>query len=124
MKLLNLYLFFTLFSTVHPSLIPTKKICKDCRHFIGDKIQCRKFSDTDIVTGEITYKSALSVREDEKKCGEDAIYFEENHFKMVTIPYYIIKGDFYIQSNILLITLIGLYIYALIYIYYLGNSYK
>jgi len=80
MKLLHTYLFASFFSQVRPSLISTKKICKDCRHFIGDKTECGKFGDTNIITGKITYNSAQSVREDEKKCGEDAILFEKNHF--------------------------------------------
>jgi hypothetical protein len=86
MKLLNLYRFTALFSTVRTSLIPTKKICKDCRYFIGDNLECRKFSDTNIITGKVTYDSARSVRRDIKKCGEDAIHFEENHFKIITVP--------------------------------------
>jgi len=80
MKILNLYLFTTLFSRARTSLIPTKKICRDCKHFIGDNIECGKFGDTNIITGKITYDSARSVREDEKKCGKNAVYFEKNHF--------------------------------------------
>jgi hypothetical protein len=112
MKLLNLYTFTALFSTVRPSLIPAKKICKDCRHFIGDNIECRKFGDTNIITGKVTYSSARSVREDNKKCGEDAIHFEENHFKIITVPYYFLKDNWiiFLPSSI-----IGLYFYALFY---------
>jgi hypothetical protein len=93
MKLLRFFSFTTLFSTVRPSLLPTKKICKDCRHFIGDNIECRKFSDTNIITGKVTYHSARYVREDVNKCGEEAIHFEENHFKIITIPYYFLKEN-------------------------------
>ncbi|MEI6595863.1 MAG: hypothetical protein WCO28_09900 [Bacteroidota bacterium] len=91
MKLLKLYALSKLFSTACPSLMPTKKICRDCIHFIGDNIECGKFSDTNIITGKITYESAKSVRKDEQKCGENAILFEKNHFKIITIPYYFFK---------------------------------
>jgi hypothetical protein len=111
MKYLNLYLFFTLLSTVHPSLMPTKKLCKDCRHFIGgNKLQCRKIGDTDIITGEVTYKSARYVRDDEKLCGENAIYFEENKFKIITIPYYIMMDDLTIQIILLILSYLSLYL--------------
>lgn len=79
MKLLILYLFVAFYSKVNPSLLPTKKICKDCRHFIGNNLECGKFGDTNIITGKITYDSARSVREDKEKCGEDAVLFEKNH---------------------------------------------
>lgn len=93
MRLLKLYALSRLFSTARPSLMSTKKICKDCKYFIGDNIECRKFGDTNIITGKITYESAESVREDSKKCGENAILFEKNHFKIITIPYYFFKGE-------------------------------
>lgn len=93
MRLSNIYSLVALFSTARGALMPTKKICKDCRHFIGDNIECRKFGDTNIITGKVTYKSARSVRDDEKKCGENAIYFEENNFKIVTVPYYFVKEN-------------------------------
>jgi hypothetical protein len=111
MKLLNLYAFTTLFSRGCKSLTPTKRICKDCRHFIGDNIECRKFSDTNIVTGKVTYECARHVREDEKKCGKDAIYFEENHFKIVTVPYYFVKEHWIIISP--LIGFGGLYFFLI-----------
>ena len=77
-------------------------------------MKCRKFGDTNLVTGIITYESALYVREDSKKCGEDAILFEENHFKIVTVPYYFLKDD---QVGLVLIGLgsFGLYTLALYY---------
>ena len=90
MKLLNLYTVTTLFSTVRALKIPTK-ICKDCRHFIGDNIECRKFSCKNIITGKVTYSSARSARDDIKKCGKDAVHFEENNFKIITVPYYFFK---------------------------------
>jgi len=68
MKLLNFYVFSIFFPKVRLTLLTTKKICKDCKHFIGDNIECRKFGDTNIITGKVTYKSARSVREDKNKC--------------------------------------------------------
>ena len=93
--MMNLFRFYmlSLFFISGSSLMPTKKICKDCKHFIGDNFECRKFGDTNIITGKVTYKSARSIRDDEKKCGEDAILFEENHFKIITTPYYFFKGN-------------------------------
>lgn len=72
------------------SLIHTTKICKDCKYFIANKIECGKFGDTDLVTGKISYNYARSVRMDENKCGEEAKHFEKNNFKIVTVPYYFI----------------------------------
>jgi hypothetical protein len=112
MKLLNLYPFSTLVSNCRASLIPTKKICKDCRHFIGDNIECRKFGDTNLITGKVTYNYAESVRNDNNKCGEDAIHFEENKFKIITIPYYFIKDKIFV---VLPIGLSCLYFYELLY---------
>ena len=111
MKLSNL--FTTLFYKVRTSSINTnKKICKDCRHFIRDNVECRKFHDTNIITGKITYSSARSVREDKNKCGEDAILFEENHFKIITTPYYYLKENSFIFMPF---GLASLYIYILSY---------
>jgi hypothetical protein len=110
MKLLNLSAFITLFSKARPSLIPSKKICRDCRHFIGDNIECRQFSNINIITGKITYDSARFARENEKKCGKEAIHFEENHFKIITVPYYFIRDNW-----ILLIPgfAVGFYVYSM-----------
>jgi hypothetical protein len=112
MRLSKLYAFTTLFSKVQPSLIPAKKICKDCRHFIGDNMECRKFGDINIITGEITYNSARSIRNDINKCGNDAIYFEKNNFKIITIPYYYLKGNW---PLLLPCGFLGFYIYFLFY---------
>lgn len=117
MKLLsrNLFTLFTMFaSKVNSSSIPTKKICKDCKHFIGDRLDCKKFGNVNIITGDVTYLSARSVREDENKCGEDAILFENNRLKFITIPYYFVKENS--LTGLLTITTFGvasLYFYAL-----------
>jgi hypothetical protein len=98
MKLLNLFTLITLFFNRSASLVPVKKICKDCSHFIGDKMECRKFDNTNIITGKVTYDSAHSVRADEKKCGKDGILFEENNFKLITVPYYFVKDNWIVYS--------------------------
>jgi hypothetical protein len=113
MYLLQLFIFTTLFFHGRSSTISPKKICKDCIHCIGgDKLECRKFGDTDMVTGKVTYQSASHVRKDEKLCGEDAIHFEKNNFKMFTVPYYFYKDNW---IALLPNGLIGLYI---LYLYY------
>jgi hypothetical protein len=104
-----MYTLTTLFSHVRSSLTTTKKICRDCIHFIGNDIECRKFGDTNIITGKVTYNSARSVRRDEKKCGENAVLFEKNKFKVITVPYYFLKDSWpiLIPSGFL-----GLYVYV------------
>jgi len=82
---------------VNPSFIPVKRICKDCKYFIGDTLQCRKFGDTNIVTGEVTYPYASVIRGDSKKCGEVGNHFENNPYKLVTGPYYFVT-PFYISN--------------------------
>ena len=112
MKLSSLYIFTLLVSKCSASLLPTKKICRDCRHFIGDNIECGKFDITNLITGKVTYDSARSAREDEKKCGQDAIHFEENHLKIITVPYYFLKNNvfFIIPTGLILLsTYINLY---------------
>lgn len=111
MKLSNSYLFLNLFSKAQSSLMPIKKICKNCIHFIGDEIECRKFGDTNLITGKVMYDSARSVRENEKKCGIDAIHFEENHFKIITVPYYFLKNYWIILMPS---SFFGLYFYILL----------
>ena len=80
-------------SRIHSSRIHSTvpKLCKDCKHYIGDNRECRIFNDVDVVTGKVTYDYAKLVRGDEKKCGESATYFEENRFKLITRPYYFLK---------------------------------
>lgn len=68
------------------------KICRDCKNYNG--WGCNKYVITDIVTGEKSYYYARAVRDNEKKCGETAIHFEKNHYKIVTVPYYFVKNNF------------------------------
>jgi len=94
MKLYNLYLLIVPFFSMEFSLvIPPKKICKDCIHFIGDEVECGKFGELDLITGKITYPSAGIMRNDNKKCGRDAVYYEKNNFTLITEPYFFLKGN-------------------------------
>jgi hypothetical protein len=90
--------------------IPNKKICRDCKHFIANDWECAKFKDVNIITGKETFDSARSVRNNEKKCGDDANYFEENQYKIVTVPYYFLK-EYWIFTPI--IGLSAFYFYKL-----------
>ena len=110
MKLLQLFVFSTLYQNSFSSLLPIKKICKDCRHFIGDNVECRKFGDVDLVTGKVTYPAAKYIRDDSEKCGENATHFEENHLKIVTVPYYFLKSYWYYPASI---SIFFLYCYLL-----------
>uniref|UniRef100_A0A6C0AZM5 Uncharacterized protein n=1 Tax=viral metagenome TaxID=1070528 RepID=A0A6C0AZM5_9ZZZZ len=92
-KLSNLYIFTILVSKCNASLLPAKKISRDCRHFIGDTMECGKFGVANLVTGKITYDSARSARENEKICGQDTTHFEEKYFKIITVPYYFFKDN-------------------------------
>jgi hypothetical protein len=73
------------------SLLSTKKICRDCKFFIANNNECGKHPNVDLVTGKVTYNYALSLRTDEKHCGKEGKYFEKNHFKFITVPYYFMK---------------------------------
>ena len=64
--------------------------CANCKFFIPNKNECSNFGDINIVTGKYTYEPAISVRNDDDKCGEYAIFFKKNNFKFITIPYYFI----------------------------------
>ena len=61
MNLLYLFVFSTLCSNNLSSLLTTKKICKDCKHVIGDNIECIKFGDVNLVTEKVRYHSAKSI---------------------------------------------------------------
>jgi hypothetical protein len=76
---------------VNSKLITPKKLCKDCKHFIADKKECALFGDMNLVTGDHNLKYASSARNNKDYCGEDAMYFETNNFKIITVPYYFIK---------------------------------
>ena len=65
-----------------------KPICANCKYFIPTNNECSKFGEINIITNEHIYEDAIIVRNDENKCGEDAIFFKQNYFKFITIPYY------------------------------------
>lgn len=93
MKLSQVYVVPLFFAQAYSTLRTPPKICKDCRHFIGDSFGCGKFGDTNIINGKVTYSSAKSVREDVTKCGQDAVFFETNDYKFITVPYYFLKEN-------------------------------
>ena len=85
-------IFFT-FLLPSFSFTPT---CNNCKHFIANNIECKKFSDVNLVSGKVSYESASYVRADEKKCGKSGVLFEKNNYKIITVPYYFIKDYWYI----------------------------
>ena len=69
------------------------KICANCKFFIPYKNKCVKFGDVNIITGKENYSSAKCMRNDESKCGIEAVLFEENHYKFITVPFYFIVDN-------------------------------
>jgi hypothetical protein len=100
MKIKSLATFLTLIPSIRPTLITQKKLCKDCKFFIANNDQCAKFGSTDLVTGKNTYDYASSARNYDKKCGDDAKYFEENTMKIITVPYYFTLKYWYLYPMI------------------------
>ena len=92
MKIFKIYNILSFLPFIRPSLLQKKTLCKDCKYFIGTMVgkECSRFGTTDLVTGKESYEYAASVRRDENKCGEGAKYFEKNHFKFITVPYYLL----------------------------------
>lgn len=88
MRTIKLLSMAHLIHSIRPPPFPSKKLCKDCKFFIANNKECALFSDANIVTGDVSYEYALSVRNDKDKCGENAKYFEENQYKVFTEPYY------------------------------------
>ncbi len=78
-------------------------VCNDCKHFIVDKQECRKFKNIDIVSGSVSYDSARFARRDSELCGEKGILFEKNELKILTEPYYFMKSNWLALIAILLI---------------------
>lgn len=75
----------------HSSLLPTNKICRDCKFYIPNYRECGKIPNVDLITGKISYNYASRFRDDEKQCGKEAKYFEKNNYKFITVPYYFMK---------------------------------
>lgn len=89
MKINIIYIFITFIPSIELHLLPikNKKICANCKFFISNKKECSKFGDVDIITGKYDYEDATIVRNDEDKCGEDAIFFKNNYLKIICIPF-------------------------------------
>jgi len=100
MKIKSIAAFLALIPSIRPTRITQKKLCKDCKFFIANNNECAKFGSTDLVTGKNTYDYASSARNYDKKCGEDAKYFEENTMKIITVPYYHILKYWYLYPTI------------------------
>jgi hypothetical protein len=72
-----------------------KKICANCKFFI-QKDKCSKFGKIDIITGDYEYENAITTRQDEEKCGDDAVFFEKDYVKYILIPFNFILNNFLI----------------------------
>lgn len=64
--------------------IKSIRTCKTCKNFIKPKLfldisngQCKLYSNIDLVSGEIRYKTASNVRNYEK-CGPDGLLHSDN----------------------------------------------
>jgi hypothetical protein len=92
MKLLHYIIFIIKIHNGEPYFIKNqnKPICANCKYFIPNKNECSKFGEINIITNEHIYEDAIIVRMDDNKCGEDAVFFKQNYFKFITIPYYYI----------------------------------
>ena len=81
-----------------------KKLCVNCKFFISNNNECSKFGTIDIITGKHDYDKAINIRQDEYKCGDDGIFFEENYIRFIFIP---LK---FLFNNFLIIFLISVFI--------------
>jgi hypothetical protein len=90
MNILYYIFFITNIHITEPYFIQNQNqpICSNCKFFIPTNNGCKKYGKRDIITGETTYETAISVRNDDKKCGTTAIFYEKNYIKFITIPYY------------------------------------
>jgi hypothetical protein len=117
MKRLHYILFIIKIDTVEPYFIKNqnKPICANCRFFIPNKNECSKFGNVNIITGKYNYDSASNVRKDEDKCGEYAIFFQKNHFKFITVPYYFVLDN---PALVFVISVYGTLYGILIYLFF------
>ena len=90
MKLLDYIIFINKIKNVELYFIKNqnKPICANCKFYIPTNNKCSKFGKINIITNDYMYDEAIIVRNDDNKCGEDAIFFKQNYFKFITIPYY------------------------------------
>ena len=84
--------------------------CKHCRHFIPDYYsstsysKCKMFGEKNIITDEINYDYANSCREDELKCGINAIYFERENQTILSLK--TLKHSISNPKNILMVAFV------------------
>ena len=90
MKLLHYIIFIIKIHKVELYFIKNqnKPTCAKCKFYIPTNNECSKFGEIDIITNDYIYEKAIIVRNDDNKCGEDAVFFKQNYFKFITIPYY------------------------------------
>jgi len=93
-----------------------KPICANCKFFIPNKNECTIFGEIDTITGKYSYENAGTVRNDEEKCGEYAIFFKTNYFKSVTIPYYFVLEHFLIVGYCFLPFILYAFLYYILHI--------
>jgi hypothetical protein len=121
MQIYIIYIFITAIPNVELYLLQNqnKKICADCKFFISNKNECSKFGDVDIITGKHNYEPAIKVRNDNYKCGEDAIFFKKNYFKFISITF-----NFLLENNlsVLLFTFTIFYYYIAFINYHIINK--
>lgn len=86
------------------TLITPKKLCVDCKHFISSNRECSKFGETDLVSGKNDYIYASSARKDKNKCGDEAKYFDENKFKLLS------KTNYFLISNLPFLYIFWIYL--------------
>jgi hypothetical protein len=109
MKLLYYIIFINKIKNVELYFIKNqnKLICANCKFYIPTN-KCSKFGEINIITNEHNYEEAIIVRNDDNKCGEDAIFFKQNYFKFITIPYYGIVEN---KDTITFLLIIFLYLF-------------
>jgi hypothetical protein len=107
---MRLITFANILALSRGALPNTKKICRDCRHYIANEHKCRLFGDVNIVSGKEYYDDARDARRDDNKCGDAANKFEENHYKIITVPYYFLK-EYWVISPV--IDLSAFYIFCI-----------
>jgi hypothetical protein len=92
MKFSKPNILHNLMSSIFPqTIVNIKPLCKNCKYYIPFLQKCSKFGNVELVTGKKSFQHASSIRNDDKKCGNDGIYFLKNKLKFITIPYYFIK---------------------------------
>lgn len=84
-----------------------KLICANCKFFIPNKNECSKFGDIDIVTNEYKYEDAMIIRKDDTKCGDDAVFFKQNYFKFITVPYLVLLSSIIILPTLFVYSLLN-----------------